>query len=146
MTGNWGTYCSLSSSTATSISISAAMMKTLFNFLGKVFKLFPLNFTWLACAWENFLAATLVTFGWLTHWGRVTHICISKLTSIGSDNGLSPGRRQAIIWTNTEILLVRPLGTNISEILIENHIFSFNKMLLKCRLRNGGHLVPASMC
>ena len=33
----------------------------------------------------------------LTHWGRVTHICVSKLTSIGSDNGLSPGRRQAII-------------------------------------------------
>ena len=33
----------------------------------------------------------------LTHWGRVTHICVSKLTTIGSDNGLSPGRRQAII-------------------------------------------------
>ena len=35
----------------------------------------------------------------LTHWGRVTHICVSKLTTIGSDNGLSPSRRQAIIWT-----------------------------------------------
>ena len=34
-----------------------------------------------------------------THWGRVTHICVSKLTIIGSDNGLSPERRQAIIWT-----------------------------------------------
>ena len=33
----------------------------------------------------------------LTHWGRVTHICVSKLTIIGSDNGLSPDRRQAII-------------------------------------------------
>ena len=33
----------------------------------------------------------------LTHWGQVTHICISKLTNIGPDNGLSPGRRQAII-------------------------------------------------
>ena len=32
----------------------------------------------------------------LTHWGRVTHICIGNLTIIGSDNGLSPGRRQAI--------------------------------------------------
>ena len=30
----------------------------------------------------------------LTHWGRVTHICVSKLTIIGSDNGLSPGRRR----------------------------------------------------
>ena len=37
---------------------------------------------------------------YLTHWGRVAHICVSKLTIIGSDNGLSPGRRQAIIWTN----------------------------------------------
>ena len=36
----------------------------------------------------------------LAHWGRVTYICVSKLTIIGSDNGLSPGRRQAIIWTS----------------------------------------------
>ena len=28
----------------------------------------------------------------LIHWGRVTHICVSELTIIGSDNGLSPGR------------------------------------------------------
>ena len=32
----------------------------------------------------------------LTHWGRVTHICVGNLTIIGLDNGLSPGRRQAI--------------------------------------------------
>ena len=55
----------------------------------------------------------------LTHWGRVTHICISKLTIIGSDNGLSPGRRQAIIWTSDGILLNGPLGTNFSEIVIK---------------------------
>ena len=35
----------------------------------------------------------------------MTHICVSKLTIIGSDNGLSPGRRQAIIWTNDNILV-----------------------------------------
>ena len=52
----------------------------------------------------------------LTHWGRVAHICASKLTIINSDNGFSPGRRQAIIGTNAGILLVRPLGTNFSEI------------------------------
>ena len=46
------------------------------------------------------------------------HICIGKTTIIGSDNGLSPGRRQAIIWTNAAILLIGPLGTNFSEILI----------------------------
>ena len=68
---------------------------------------------------------------YLTHWGWVTHICISKLTSIGSDNDLSPGRRQAIIWTNAGILLIWPLGTNFSEILIEIHTFLFKKMHLK---------------
>ena len=30
----------------------------------------------------------------------LTQIWVNKLTIIGSDNGLSPGRRQAIIWTN----------------------------------------------
>ena len=64
----------------------------------------------------------------LTHWGRVMHICVSKLTIIGSDNGLSPGRRQAIIWTNAGILLIGPLGTNFNDISIKIHIFSFNKI------------------
>ena len=64
----------------------------------------------------------------LTHWGRVTHICVVKLTNIGSDNGLSPGRRQAIIWTNSGILLIRPLGTNFIEILIGIQTFSFKKI------------------
>ena len=67
----------------------------------------------------------------LSHWGRVTHICVSKLTSIGSDNGLSPDRHQAIIWTNAGILLIGPLGTNFSEISIEILTFSFKKMRLK---------------
>ena len=67
----------------------------------------------------------------LTHWGRVTHICISKLTVIGSDNGLSPGRRQAIIWTNDGILLIGPLGTNFNEILIGIQTFSFKVMHFK---------------
>ena len=67
----------------------------------------------------------------LTHWGRVTHICVGKLTIIGSDNGLSPGRRQAIIWNNAEILLIRTLETNFSEILIGIQTFSFKKMYLK---------------
>ena len=64
----------------------------------------------------------------LTHCGRVTHIYVSRLTIIGSDNGLSPGRRQAIIWTNAGILLIWPLGTNFSEILIGIQTFSFMKM------------------
>ena len=72
-----------------------------------------------------------LTYTLLTHWGRATHICVGKLTIIGSDNGLSPGRRQAIIWTIAGILLIGPLGTNFSEILIEIHTFSFMKMHLK---------------
>ena len=67
----------------------------------------------------------------LTHWGRVMHICIGKLIIIGSDNGLAPSRRQAIIWTNDEILLITPLGTNFSGILIGNQTSSFMKMHLK---------------
>ena len=67
----------------------------------------------------------------LTHWGRVMHICIIKLTTIGSDNGLLPGRRQAIIWTNAGIVLIGPLGTNFIETLIEMHTFSLKKMHLK---------------
>ena len=57
----------------------------------------------------------------LNHWGRVTHMCVGKLIIIGSDNGLSPSRRQAIIWTNPGILLIRPLETNFSENPIEIH-------------------------
>ena len=67
----------------------------------------------------------------LTHWGRVTHICVGNLTIIGPDNGLSPGRRQAIIWTNAGILLIGPWGTNFNEILIGIHKFSFKKINFK---------------
>ena len=67
----------------------------------------------------------------LTHWGRLTHICVSKLTIISSDNGLSPSRRQAIIWTNAGILLIGPLGANFSEILIASYTFWFKKMQFK---------------
>ena len=59
------------------------------------------------------------------------HSCVCNLTTIGSDNGLSPGRRQVIIWTNAGILLIAPLGTNCIEILIEILIFLSKKMRLK---------------
>ena len=61
----------------------------------------------------------------------MTHTCVGKLSSIGSDNGLSPGRRQAIMWTNAGILLIGPLGTNFSEILIGIQLFSIKEMQLK---------------
>ena len=74
--------------------------------------------------------------GSLAHWGRVTHICVGKLTIIGSDNGLSPERHQAFIWTNAGILLIWPLGTNFNEIPTEIYIFSFKKMHLKMSSAN----------
>ena len=67
----------------------------------------------------------------LTHWGRITHIYVIKLTIIGSDNALSPGPRQAIILASAGISLIGPVETNFSEILIEIHKFSFKKMHLK---------------
>ena len=72
----------------------------------------------------------------LTHWGQVTHICVSKVTIIGSNNGMLPGRGQAIIWTNAGIMLIRSLGTKLHEILSEIYIFSFKKMYLKMSSEN----------
>ena len=42
----------------------------------------------------------------------MTHWCVGKLIIIGSDNGLSPHRRQAIIWTNAGLLSIGPLWTH----------------------------------
>ena len=81
-----------------------------------------------------------------THWGRATHICVGKLTTIGSDNGLSPGRRQAIIWTIAGILLLGPLGTYFSEILIRIQTFSFKKMHLKMSSAIWRPFVSAWVC
>ena len=99
------------------------------------------HFVYEPSQWETTLQCSIHPkaeyFSWsfshvmLTHWGRMTHICVSKLTTIASDNGLSPDRRQAIIWTNIGMLLIWTLGTNFSEILYEIHIFSFKKMHLK---------------
>ena len=45
--------------------------------------------------------------------------------SIGSDNGLSHIRRQAIIWTDTGLLSIGPLGTKFSENLIKIQFFIY---------------------
>ena len=55
------------------------------------------------------------------------HICVGILTTNGSDNGLSPERRQGIIWTNVRLLLIGPLGTNFSEILIDFFFISIEE-------------------
>ena len=69
------------------------------------------------------------------HWGGVKHICVSKVTIVDSGNGLSPVRRQAIIWTNAGILLIEPLGINFSEILLKKiKQFHSEKCVWKCSL------------
>ena len=107
--------------------------------LNKMAYILPTTFSNACCC--NFYILLQISQSWgssqqhistgLTHWGRVTHICVGKLTIIDSDNGLSPGRRQAIIWTNAVIFLMEPLGTNFNEILIGIQTFSFKKMHLK---------------
>ena len=80
----------------------------------------------------------------LTHWGGETYLYASPtLPIIGSDNGLSPGRHQAIIWTNAGILLIGPLGTNFSEILIKIYTFWFKRMNLKM---SSGKWWPSCLC
>ena len=59
---------------------------------------------------------------WLTHWGRMTHICVTYLAIIASDNDLSPSRRQAIIWISAGILLIGPLGTNCTFLFKNMHL------------------------
>ena len=61
----------------------------------------------------------------------MTQICVSKLTIIGSDSGLSPDRRQAIMWTHAGILLSGPKGTSFNELFIQIHTFSFKKIHFK---------------
>ena len=71
-------------------------------------------------------------------------MCVGNLTIIGPDNGLSPGRRQAIIWTNAGILIIGPLGTNFIEILIDIQTLPLKKMRSKASsAKYGGHFVLA---
>ena len=61
----------------------------------------------------------------------MTHICVSKITTIGSDNGLSPDWHQAIFWTNAGLLSIGPLRTYFNENLIKIQQFSMKKMHMK---------------
>ena len=86
----------------------------------------------MALTWYHALSVAAITLLInVPRWGWVTHICVSQLITIVSDNGLSPDRRQAIIWNNDGKLLFGPMGRNFREILIESYTFSFKKMHLK---------------
>ena len=60
----------------------------------------------------------------------MTHVCVSNLATIGSDNGLSPGQRKAIIWAKDGIFFYWTLGTKFKEILIKIQNSLFTKMHL----------------
>ena len=80
------------------------------------------------------------------HWGQVTHLCISKLTTIGLDNGLLPGRHQTIIWTMLEYCKLDPSEqTSVISLSKFIHFYS-SKCIWKYHLENGGHFVSASIC
>ena len=129
-TFSWGSFC-CHESWIQDLIFSPSTLMGLFGMTTKLLKCLSLIYHW------HFDQNDITKFSWcqdgdaLTHWGRVTHICVGKLTIIGSDNGLSPGPGQAIIWTNAGILLIGPLGTNFSEILIGIQIFSFKKIHFK---------------
>ena len=69
---------------------------------------------------------TLFEIGWYS-----THLPLVNQVSIGSDSGLSPIRRQAIILTNTELLSTGPIGTNCIDIFNTNTKLPFTKMHMK---------------
>ena len=81
-----------------------------------------------------------------TYWSRVMHIWVSKQTIIGSNNGFSPGWRQAIIWTNAGICDYWTPGNKISvKFYLKFLYFHSRKCVRKCHLESGGHFVSASM-
>ena len=81
--------------------------------------------------WKNSFLLVFCKKKWLKYVDLINSLRPSDIAIIGSDNGLSPGRRQAIIWTNAGILLIGPLGTNISEIWIRIQTFWLKKIHLK---------------
>ena len=58
------------------------------------------------------------------------HMFFGKIIFIGLDNGLSPGRRQAFVWTNAGKLLIGPFGNKLQWYYNRNHYISL-KMCLK---------------
>ena len=61
---------------------------------------------------------------------------------IGSGNGLSPIRRQAITWTNAGLLSIGLLGTNFNRNSI---IFIQENAFENVVGQNGGHFVQGEM-
>ena len=77
--------------------------------------------------------------------GKMTSLYwITSQVTIGSGNGLVPFQYQAIIWTNSDLLLTWHLIAKFS--LNQNLIFFHSRKSLKCRLKGAGHFDQASIC
>ena len=72
----------------------------------------------------------------LIHWGRATHICVSKLFIVGSDNGFLPGHYLSQCWD----IVIWALGNKRQW----NPNRNFHSR--KCHQEIGGHFLSASMC
>ena len=86
-------------------------------------EIFIRNFTffhWRTCLWKCWLQNGKHFVQALTHWGQGMHICVSKLTIIGSDNGLLLGQCQAFIWTNIVKIVNWTLGNKLQGNLNQN--------------------------
>ena len=89
---------------------------------------------------------TLVYVG-LTQCGLVTSYGVVDIgQQIVSGNGLSHVRRQSITWTNADVLSnMNSRGQTSMNFESKYQVFLLGKLISKCRLRNGGHFVHASI-
>ena len=97
---------------------------------GNITQCFDFKKTALKSCHLNCFLSMLCVMKQLTLWGRVTQLCFSKLTIVGSDNDLFPDRQQALSEPMSEYCYI-PLGANLNEIFIEIHIFSNRKIHLE---------------
>ena len=82
----------------------------------------------------------------LTHWGRVTYICVSKLSHYWTlDNGLAPIQCQTMIWSDI-VWSTAPLGTKEVQFQSKFKHFYSRKCIWKCHLQNGIYFTSASIC
>ena len=77
----------------------------------------------------------------LTHWGRLTHICVSKPAIIVSDNTHWFSHHLDQCWN----MFDGAMGTSFSEILIKIYTFLLNKIHLKMSSAKSWVFFSASM-
>ena len=73
-------------------------------------------------------------------------ICVSKLTTIGSGNGLSPAGRAKPLSEIIVKSVYTNLGNKLQCNLKRNSYIFLRKCIWKCHLWNDGNFVSASMC